>query len=90
MKNGGWIMTIEEGFDFNFGSFEFGVGPIDIWLEFLTPWVAKDKMILSQVGNVERYSFFFVSFADHEVTYVGDHSTFVRCSVDVMDWSWDG
>ena len=41
------VFTIEEGFDFNLGSFKFGVNPIDVGLEFLTPGITEDKMILS-------------------------------------------
>ena len=84
------IFAIEEGLDFDLGSFEFGIGPIDVGLEFLAPGVTKNEMILSQIGDVERYSFFLVPFADHKVTDVGDHATFICSSVDVMNWSWNG
>ena len=81
------IFAVEKGFDFNFWTSEFRIGPVDVGLEFLTPWVSENKMIFSQIGDVEGYSFLFVPFADHKVTDVGDHSTFICCPINVMDWS---
>ena len=59
------IFAIEESFDFNLRSFEFGICPVDVRLELLALWVSEDKMVFSQVGHVERYSFLLVPFADH-------------------------
>jgi len=56
--------AVEQGFDFDFWSFEFAFLPVDIRVELSEPGVAEEHSVATQIGDKEPSSFFLVSLSD--------------------------
>ena len=83
------LSSEQQGFYFDFWPFECRVFPVNIWFKFLAPGVSKDEAILSQVGDVERYSSLFISLADQEVGNMSDGTVLICCAIDIKYWPGD-
>ena len=74
---------MEQSLNFDHGTKEFTIWPVNVGVKGAEPWVTKDQSISSKVHDIESFSTFLRSMGDEEVKVVSDLSRLVKSSVNI-------